>query len=372
MDSSDEDERQRYEFDGFVDIDMNPKSDVSLFERNLSKRPEQDPKPQADESWAEMLLDEEDEPVFGAFKRTQGNTDDTKETIQQLSAAADAHYQQALLDQAAATPAPSHDKKPKPGLMFSLIGDGASEPVQPPSDELELSEALARIPNSNAIGGQHNHSNPLDPNLFETPNDTEQQPKRQIKTEPKIRAYDNSRSALLMNIIPAPVEFTSKRIRTWSQHRLWPTLSFIALICLAAQIAYFKFDYFSRIEPYRNAYSILCPHLGCQVPTLVDTSQIKAYQVTVRPLPDVEDALLVDLMILNGAPFDQPFPDLVLAFMDMDEQPIASRRFSPKEYLGGELAGRKTMPHNQPIHLTLDLVDPGPNAINYHVYIPQP
>jgi hypothetical protein len=98
--------------------------------------------------------------------------------------------------------------------------------------------------------------------------------------------------------------------------------------------------------------------------------QVSVFNLVVRAHPDAENALLVDAIILNKAPFEQPFTDLVLAFTDLDEKPIASRRFTPKEYLGGELAGKEFMPRNQPIHLTLELVDPGSEAINYHAYIP--
>jgi hypothetical protein len=173
-----------------------------------------------------------------------------------------------------------------------------------------------------------------------------------------------------MNIIPAPVEFTAKSMRRWYERKLWPSLSALALFIMILQLAWLKFDYFSRVEPYRTAYLSLCPVFGCTLPALVDTKQIKAYNLLVRDHPDIENALLVDAIILNKAPFEQPFPDLVLAFSDMNDKPVASRRFKPEEYLGGELAGREFMPKETPIRLTLDLVDPGPDAVNYYVYIP--
>jgi hypothetical protein len=78
----------------------------------------------------------------------------------------------------------------------------------------------------------------------------------------------------------------------------------------------------------------------------------------------------VDAILINNASFDQPFPDLVLAFSAIDETPVASRRFTPKEYLAGELAGMKRIPQKQPVHITLELADPGPDAPNYHLSIP--
>jgi hypothetical protein len=80
---------------------------------------------------------------------------------------------------------------------------------------------------------------------------------------------------------------------------------------------------------------------------------------------------MVDTILLNRAPFEQPFPDLVLTFSDIHGQTLAARRFTPREYLAGELAGQTSMPSNQPIHLSLEIVDPGPDAVNYSAYIPQ-
>jgi len=60
-----------------------------------------------------------------------------------------------------------------------------------------------------------------------------------------------------------------------------------------------------------------------------------------------------------------------LVFTDIDEKQVASRRFTAKDYLGGELVGRELMPQNQKIHITLDLVDPGTTAVNYHISIPR-
>jgi hypothetical protein len=62
---------------------------------------------------------------------------------------------------------------------------------------------------------------------------------------------------------------------------------------------------------------------------------------------------------LQPRTFAQPFPLLELRFADLNGQLIASRRFKPSEYLSGELAGRGEMPSQTPIHIALDILDPG-------------
>ncbi len=356
-----------YEFDGFVDIDSTPKSDVSLFERKLrDKELDDEPASTTDESWAEMLIeDEDDTPQLGILKPK------TDEQLADDALAASQVQTTESPNNASAAPSPAVPAT-TPGLVFSLVGEKEEENNQPTSDEFVLSDELARIP-SNQGFKQAQASEMLDPNLFETPDESAAEEndnlKRQVKTQPKIRAYDGSRTALLMNIIPAPIEFNAKRMRRWYQRKLWPSLSILGLLALVIQVGWFKFDYFSRVEPYRTGYLFLCPYLGCQVPTLIDTSRILASNLVVREHPDTQGALAVDVMLINGASFEQPFPDLLLAFTDINENQVAARRFTPKDYLGGELAGRDLMPQNQKIHITLDLVDPGAEAVNYHISI---
>ncbi len=355
-----------YEFDGFMDIDMTPKPEVSLFERKLrDKDPEEDTNSTADESWAEMLIEDEedDTPQLAVIK---------PKTEEQL---ADDELASSMAMQAE----PSANRSPttNPGLVFSLVGEPEDAPQQTRSDDdLILSDELANIPSHQGFTApaNHNTSTTPDPKLFAEPDENpppkeEETSKRQVKTQPKIRAYDNSRSALLMNIMPAPIEFTAKRMRRWYQSKLWPTLSCLALIALIVQVGWFKFDYFSRVEPYRTGYVFLCPYIGCQVPTLVDTSRIITSNLSVRTNKEVPDALEVDVLIINNASFEQPFPDLELVFTDINENHVAARRFTPKEYLGGEMAGQQLMPQNQKVYISLDLVDPGAEAVNYYIQI---
>jgi predicted Zn finger-like uncharacterized protein len=363
-------ETKSYEFDGFMDIDITPKAEVSLFERKIREQEDKQDLHNADESWAEMLIEEEDEEAPRFTAKPKSPTQDEEdfyatERIPEIGAPTTAGK----------TPATA----PAPSLMFSLVGDPEPAPAKQSTagkslDDLVLSDELANIPDHEGFKPSPRAvtEDRIDPTIFETPDAAadDESPKRQVKTRPKIRAYDGSRTALLMNIIPAPIEFTAKRMRRWYQRKLWPALSLLALIALVTQLGWFKFDYFSRVEPYRTVYTFLCPHLGCEVPTLVDTSQISAFNLVVREHSETAGALAVDVMIMNNAPFDQPYPDLVLVFTDLDENEVASRRFSPREYLGGEAAGSSLMEQKRPVHLTLDLVDPGEQAVNYHIYIP--
>jgi hypothetical protein len=115
----------------------------------------------------------------------------------------------------------------------------------------------------------------------------------------------------------------------------------------------------------------LCPQIGCTVPSKVDIDRIKSSNLVVRSHPEFAGALVVDAILYNRAPFSQPFPLLELRFADLNGKMIASRRFKPGEYLSGDMA-KAEMPPQTPIHIALDILDPGPKAVNYSLSFHSP
>lgn len=175
-----------------------------------------------------------------------------------------------------------------------------------------------------------------------------------------------TKDQLLNNIRPEPIELRyqkPERSLLW----LWATACILAILGLSSQIAYINFDRYNHIEPYRQWYGATCKLLDCKLPPKQDLKQIKAYNLMIRSHVNVAQALHVDLVILNTAEFIQDFPALKLSFSDDNNQIIASRSFQPREYLAGELAGSNSMPTQQPIHLSLSILDPGESAVNYQI-----
>ncbi|WP_153301602.1 DUF3426 domain-containing protein [Endozoicomonas arenosclerae] len=147
----------------------------------------------------------------------------------------------------------------------------------------------------------------------------------------------------------------------------WTTLLLISCLTLVTQYAWFNKDQLSLDPRLRPAYSFSCKYLKCSLPALVDVKAIKSLQLHIRSHPEQETGLVVDSVIINEATFPQPWPQLELTFTDINGQPVASRRFRPKEYLGGALAGSIEMPSGQPIRLSMEIVDPGNGATNYQL-----
>lgn len=180
------------------------------------------------------------------------------------------------------------------------------------------------------------------------------------------------RKSILKAITPAPVEFHYRGSNSsWIRRSLWGLAILAGIGLLIAQIAWMQFDTLSRKQPYRDLYMTACPIVGCEVPPISVPALIKTTNFLVREHPSEPNALMVDTILLNTAAFEQPFPNLVLTFSDIQGKQVASRSFSPREYLGGEMAGKKNIPSNQPVHLALEIVNPGPDAVNYSAHIAQ-
>lgn len=297
----------------------------SLFERK-PKEIKDEPLDHSDESWAVNLLedDEEEETTQPAPTAQADPLDDEKlAALDSLdSNEYDTEEDTGLIEE--------REKRSGVG-SFTLIADDESDH----HDELPVEQ------------------DSTEPNLNE-------------QRETPIQAFAPDRAALLNSIESDPVEMAFRvEPRTWPKKLLWAGLSLFALFALYVQWNIANFNDLARQQPYRSWYSTLCPLLSCQLPSLSAPEKISSYNLVVRSHPNIEQALIVDTIILNKAPFQQPFPKLVITFSDRDHKPIARRQFTPAQYLRGELAGRTQMPSGQPIHIALELKDPGTHAVNY-------
>jgi predicted Zn finger-like uncharacterized protein len=187
------------------------------------------------------------------------------------------------------------------------------------------------------------------------------------KREPAVRAE------ALQDLTDDPLQLDwQKRRSPWGRRFFWLLLVLLGTAALAGQYIAYHFDELARQDQYRPWFQQLCPQIGCTVPSKVDIAKIKSSNLVVRSHPDFSGALVVDAIIYNRAPFSQPFPLLELRFADLNGHLIASRRFKPGEYLNGDLEGMSEMPPQTPIHIALDILDPGSKAVNYSLSFHSP
>ncbi|WP_068829668.1 DUF3426 domain-containing protein [Pseudomonas sp. BMS12] len=274
----------------------------------------------------------------------------------------------------------------------SLLKDEAPrklEPVFPPSAAapiVEPSQAPAATPTDklHAPLPDETHAKREEPVVNEPDNEVEAEDdaeeiddsayrmapaaeSKQPRSEPALR----NDSLLDLSDDPLQLDWQQPK-KPWGRWLGWGLLNLLGAGALATQYISYHFEELARQDQYRPWFETLCPEIGCTLPSKVDISQIRSTNLVVRSHPQYMDALLVDAIVYNRAPFAQPFPVLELRFADINGQLIVGSRFRPSEYLSGELAGQAEMPPQTPIHISLEIKDPGARAVNYSLNFHSP
>lgn len=251
------------------------------------------------------------------------------------------------------------------------------EPIRPERTEPSLSLEPVDLDDEPPIPQLRLHD-PIDPNarrerLSASDDVDDELPLIEPVRKKRERVESSVRAEALQDLTDDPLQLDwQKRRSPWGRRLLWLLLIVLAAAGLGGQYIAYHFDELARQDQYRPWFQQLCPQVGCTVPSKVDIAKIKSSNLVVRSHPEFSGALVVDAIIYNRAPFSQPFPLLELRFADLNGHLIASRRFKPGEYLNGDLEGMAEMPPQTPIHIALDILDPGPKAVNYSLSFHSP
>lgn len=282
---------------------------------------------------------------------------------------------------------PEPDDAAWPGSLFSEPADERTpkldvepdiEILEPERTEPSLSLEPVDLDDEPRIPQLRLHD-PIDPNArrerlsASDDSDDDDLPSIAPLRKKRDRAEPGVRAEVLQDLTDDPLQLDwQKRRSPWGRRLLWLLLVLIAAGGLAAQYIAYHFEELARQDQYRPWFQQICPQIGCTVPSKVDIARIKSSNLVVRSHPEFNGALVVDAIIYNRATFSQPFPLLELRFADLNGHLIASRRFKPGEYLKGDLEGLPEMPPQTPIHIALDILDPGPKAVNYSLSFHSP
>ncbi|KPG83076.1 DUF3426 domain-containing protein [Pseudomonas sp. RIT-PI-o] len=285
---------------------------------------------------------------------------------------------------------PEPDEGTWPDSLFSEPAEerSAAPDIEPDLDEIETLEPERTEP-SLSLGPvdpddeppipQLRLHDPINPNARRerlSASDDSEDDDLPLITSPRKkreRAEPGVRAEVLQDLTDDPLQLDWQQRRSpWGRRLLWLVLVVLAAGGLAAQYIAYHFEELARQDQYRPWFQQICPQIGCTVPSKVDIGKIKSSNLVVRSHPEFSGALVVDAIIYNRATFSQPFPLLELRFADLNGHLIASRRFKPGEYLSGDLEGLAEMPPQTPIHIALDILDPGPKAVNYSLNFHSP
>lgn len=143
-------------------------------------------------------------------------------------------------------------------------------------------------------------------------------------------------------------------------------LMLVLAAALLIQLVMFRSSTLLSLLPaLQPLVSQLCTRLPCLYTGPVDISRIKLVSRDIRVHPQQKNALLISATFVNRAPFPQPYPDLTITLSDLSGEIVARRRFTPRDYLGREVSSLQLLPPDKPVQVTLAVVDPGKDAVNF-------
>lgn len=146
---------------------------------------------------------------------------------------------------------------------------------------------------------------------------------------------------------------------------LWAIANVALIAVLLGQYAYFNRTDLAQYPELQPWLARLCAALSCDAPLQRDVGRITLANRIVQSNPSHPNALLIDATLINEADFPQPYPLLEIRFSDLSNQLVAGRRFRPSEYLPANTALEAGMPSHRPVHIRLEIVDPGKDAVSF-------
>ena len=145
---------------------------------------------------------------------------------------------------------------------------------------------------------------------------------------------------------------------------LW-SLGILALTAtLTLEYIWFNRSQFMPVPELQTVFGQLCQHVECSDSSMRDPDKIELITRNIYSHPKEKNALLIDVVMKNNAPFAQPFPIIQIDFSDIRGGTVAARRFYPDEYLPSDTQTSLLKP-NANTSVSLEIQDPGKQAMTY-------
>ena len=153
-------------------------------------------------------------------------------------------------------------------------------------------------------------------------------------------------------------------------YSLWRDVTWSLAILILTACLFVEYTWFNRNELISHPQlsplvSQLCNITDCNIMDLREPDEIEMTTRNIYTHPNVKNALMISGSLINHASFEQPYPDILIDFSDVRGEVIASRIFTPKDYLQIEVSSLKPMAPQVSVDFNMEIQDPGKQAITY-------
>ena len=151
---------------------------------------------------------------------------------------------------------------------------------------------------------------------------------------------------------------------------LWQDLAWSMAILILTASLFVEYAWFNRNELISNPQlrplvTQLCAITNCDAMDLREPSEIEMTTRNIYTHPNVKNALMISGTLINHAEFDQPYPNILIDFSNVRGEVIASRTFTPEDYLQIKITSLRPLPPRIPIDFNMEIQDPGKHAMTY-------
>jgi predicted Zn finger-like uncharacterized protein len=166
--------------------------------------------------------------------------------------------------------------------------------------------------------------------------------------------------------IPAvPLYLPPRRQRSYLRDGLWALGCALLALGLAGQLAWAQRTNL-MLDPAARPWVLrACASFACRLPPIRDTAKLELLSRDIRPDPKVAGALLITATIRNDAAFTQPWPVVTVALTDLDNNPVAMRRFRPADYMPDPARRAAGITPDTTAAVAFEVADPGQRAVAF-------
>lgn len=165
-----------------------------------------------------------------------------------------------------------------------------------------------------------------------------------------------------------PDELRAESAKTHTSTLATIAWSFAILLLTGALIGeYIWFNRYTLVhdQRLRPVTDRICEHFDCEQLQLRDPSKIEMLSRNVYTHPNQKEALMITTTMVNHADYAQPYPSVQIDFSNVRGELLASRRFTPEEYLNIDADHLRPLQPGSPITFGMEIRDPGKEAITY-------
>lgn len=153
-------------------------------------------------------------------------------------------------------------------------------------------------------------------------------------------------------------------------YSIWSDISWSVAILILTASLFVEYTWFNRNALIRNPQlrpliTQFCDIANCDTIELRDPGEIEMTTRNIYTHPNVNNALMISGTLINHAPFEQPYPNILIDFSDVRGEVIASRIFTPEDYLQIKVSNLKPLTPESPVDFNMEIQDPGKDASTY-------